>query len=103
LLKRLDLPAAASDVAAAAARASGRPLAVCGGMAADPHAIPVLLGLGVDELSVVPARVPATKACVASLDIERCRTLAREVLALASAVAVRARVSGWLAAGASGG
>lgn len=90
-------------LAAVGARAAGKPLAVCGGMAADPLAVPVLLGLGVAELSVVPARVPATKACVASLDIECCRALSREVLGLASAVAVRARVSAWLEQGAGGG
>ena len=90
-------------LAASAARVALKPLAVCGGMAADPLAVPVLLGLGVDELSVVPARVPAIKACVASLELERCRALAREVLTLGSPFAVRARITGWLAAGASGG
>ena len=38
----------------AAARARGRHVAVCGEAAADPEMIPVLVGLGVDELSVAP-------------------------------------------------
>ncbi len=90
-------------LAASAARAAGKPLAVCGGMAADPLAVPVLLGLGVDELSVVPARVPATKASVASLELGRCRALAGELLGLASAAAVRTRIVAWLQPGGGGG
>ena len=46
--------------------AHGRvPVAVCGEAAADPIAIPVLLGLGVRELSVAPHSVPSVKARVA--------------------------------------
>ena len=41
----------------AAARARGRHVAVCGEAAADPEMIPVLVGLGVDELSVAPSSV----------------------------------------------
>ena len=38
------------------------PVAVCGGLASDPAAVPVLLGLGVSELSVVPTQIPQLKA-----------------------------------------
>ncbi len=80
------------DQACRAAAAARKPVAVCGGMAGDPLAVPVLLGLGVSELSVVPARIPATKALVSGLTLPACAALAREVLALASAADVRARV-----------
>jgi phosphocarrier protein FPr/phosphocarrier protein len=67
----------------------GRPVAVCGGLASDPVAAPILLGLGVHELSVVPNLVPALKARVSSLTLAACRDLARRALDLDSAEAVR--------------
>ncbi len=63
------------------ARAHGRPVSVCGELAADPSAVPVLLGLGVDELSVAPEAVADVKALVRRLDTRRCRELATEALA----------------------
>ena len=55
-------------------------VAVCGEAASDELAIPVLVGLGVRELSVSPPAVPRVKAAVRELDVERCATLAREAL-----------------------
>jgi phosphoenolpyruvate-protein kinase (PTS system EI component) len=66
---------------------------VCGGLAADPAAVPLLLGLGVTELSVVPGAIPATKETVRGLHLERCRALAQRALELATAPQVRALVS----------
>ena len=71
----------------------GTLVAVCGGLAADPLAIPILLGLGVRELSVPPARIPATKALISELTLRACQALAAEALALDSAAAVRAFVA----------
>jgi phosphoenolpyruvate-protein phosphotransferase len=68
-------------------------VAVCGGLAADPLAIPILVGLGVRELSVPPARVTAAKALVRELTLDSCRALAAEALALDSAAAVRTLVA----------
>jgi phosphoenolpyruvate-protein phosphotransferase/dihydroxyacetone kinase phosphotransfer subunit len=64
-------------------------VAVCGEAASDELAIPVLVGLGVQELSVSPPAVPRVKAAVRELDVERCETLAREALTLAGADDVR--------------
>jgi phosphoenolpyruvate-protein kinase (PTS system EI component) len=75
------------------ARDHGTLVAVCGGLAADPLAIPILIGLGVRELSVPPARVAATKALVSQLTLNACHALAAEALALDSAAAVRAFVA----------
>ena len=44
---------------------AGLPVAVCGQVAADPAAIPLLVGLGVREISAPPARVPAVKQVLA--------------------------------------
>lgn len=64
-------------------------VAVCGEAASDELAIPVLVGLGVRELSVSPPAVPRVKAAVRELDVERCVTLAQEALTLAGADDVR--------------
>lgn len=73
-----------------AARPRRRPVAVCGGLASDPTAAAVLVGLGVDELSCVPSVVPRLKALIGGLTMEDCRRLARAALACDSAEAVRA-------------
>jgi phosphoenolpyruvate-protein kinase (PTS system EI component) len=80
----------ASSASAAAAR--GRAVAVCGGLASDPLAVPVLLGLGVHELSVVPGLIPRIKARIRDCSMARCRELAERALMLASAAEVRALV-----------
>lgn len=69
------------------------PVGVCGSLAADRLAVPILLGLGVTELSVPPARVAAIKALVGKLDLARCRTVAGEAMELPSAAAVRAHIT----------
>jgi phosphocarrier protein FPr/phosphocarrier protein len=70
----------------------GRWTGVCGGLAAEPAAIPILLGLGITELSVPAAAIAETKALVRTLSIVACRALAMEALAAPDAVAVRALV-----------
>jgi phosphoenolpyruvate-protein phosphotransferase len=79
--------------AASAGVAAGKLVAVCGGVAADRLAVPILLGLGVRELSVVPAAVPAIKRQIRALRIDDCRDLARRCLELASPAEVRARAA----------
>ncbi len=70
--------------------ARGRiPVAVCGEAAADQAAIPVLLGLGVGELSVSPLSVPSVKAGVRTLDLADCAKLAAAALELDDAEHVR--------------
>ena len=72
------------------AHKQGKWAGVCGGIAADPDAVPVLLGLGVDELSVPSESIPAIKAVVRRQSLERCRILAADALAMLSAADVRA-------------
>ncbi|MEU7767691.1 phosphoenolpyruvate--protein phosphotransferase [Nocardia sp. NPDC049190] len=68
-------------------------VAVCGELAADPVAAPVLLGLGVTELSVSPRAVPMVKATVRDLDLAECRAAAARALTCASAAEVRRAAS----------
>ena len=70
---------------------------VCGELAADPVAVPVLIGLGVTELSVNPPSIPAVKHAVRDLDTEAARALADDALGLASATEVRALVASRMA------
>jgi phosphocarrier protein FPr/phosphocarrier protein len=104
LAPRIDAlhPAVLQLIAAAAAAgtSAGKMVAVCGGVAADPAAVPLLVGLGVRELSVVPAAVPAIKRLIRSLTIAACAALGARCLALESAAEVRALVA--QAASASG-
>jgi phosphocarrier protein FPr/phosphocarrier protein len=65
---------------------------VCGGLAADPDAVALLIGLGISELSVPGAVVAETKALIRTLDLATCRTLAQRALSLPDAAAVRALV-----------
>ncbi|MEM5325748.1 phosphoenolpyruvate--protein phosphotransferase [Paraburkholderia sp. JHI2823] len=72
------------------ARKHGKWVGVCGALAGDPLAVPLLVGLGVAELSVDPVSVPSIKARVRKLDYDECRERAQQALALESAQAVRA-------------
>lgn len=62
---------------------------VCGGLASDLLAVPILIGLGVRELSATPAMVAEVKALVRRLALDDCRRLAVEALGQDSAEAVR--------------
>ena len=53
---------------------------VCGEMAGDIALLPLLLGLGMDELSVSASLVPRVKRAVQSLEVEECRALAKKAL-----------------------
>ncbi len=80
------------DMTVRAAHAEGKWVGVCGELAADPQAVPVLLGLAVDELSVAARSVAEVKALVRQADYSTARALAREALHQDSAEAVRALV-----------
>jgi len=77
------------DRVARAAAEGGQSVAACGELAGDPLAIPLLLGLGVAELSMAPARIPAAKQVVRTTDVAAARRLAGEALAATSAGEVR--------------
>ncbi|CAN2977181.1 MULTISPECIES: phosphoenolpyruvate--protein phosphotransferase [Pseudomonas] len=67
----------------------GRWVGVCGALASDPLATPVLVGLGVSELSVSPPQIGEIKDRVRHLDAAQCRQLSQALLDLSSAKAVR--------------
>lgn len=55
---------------------------ICGEMAADLILLPVLVGLGIDELSVGTPRLPSVKHAIRALNFEECKALAEEALGL---------------------
>ena len=55
---------------------------ICGEMAADLILLPVLVGLGIDELSVGTPRLPSVKHAIRALNYEDCKVLAEEALNL---------------------
>ena len=73
----------------AGAAKHGRWVGVCGALASDPLATPVLIGLGVRELSVSPPQIGEIKDRVRRLDAAQCRRVSTDLLNLASAAAVR--------------
>ena len=65
---------------------------ICGGVAGDPHAVPILIGLGIDELSVSLPAIPTVKAQIRRLSLATCRELAQRALSCSTAAEVRALV-----------
>lgn len=60
-------------------------VSICGEMAGDAIYAPLLLGLGVDELSMTPPLIPAVKYLVRSMKLSDAKKLADDALALTSA------------------
>lgn len=67
------------------------PVSVCGEMAGDPIYAPLLLGLGIDSLSMSPAWLPSVKYLIRSMKMEDARALADEALRMTSPKEIYAR------------
>ncbi|GAC1461694.1 MAG: phosphoenolpyruvate--protein phosphotransferase [Chloroflexota bacterium] len=68
-----------------AAHDHGRWAGVCGEMGGDLMALPLLVGLGYDELSMTAGRIPAAKELIRSLDYGTCQGVARRALECSTA------------------
>lgn len=100
LTARADVlhPAVLRLIQATVDGAKGRcPVGVCGAAAGDERVALLLVALGVDELSVEPARVPAVKAALRCLNAAALADEIPALLALDDATAVRQHLSAWLA------
>jgi phosphoenolpyruvate-protein phosphotransferase len=72
-----------------AAHSAGIWVGLCGELAGDPEAIPILLGLGLDEFSMAPPLIPHAKAIIRNCSMDKARQLASKVVDLATAAEVR--------------
>ena len=77
-----------------AAHHAGIWVGVCGELASSPLATPILLGLGVDELSLTSGAIPTVKAAISKLRMDEVEAIASYVLQLDSASAVREYIVG---------
>ncbi|QTX32496.1 phosphoenolpyruvate--protein phosphotransferase [Aminithiophilus ramosus] len=83
------------SVVARAAAAAGIDLGMCGEMAGDPLAIPLLAALGFRELSMTPARIPAAKKVLRSLSVAEAGKRLDEVLKAVTTAEVRSLLASW--------
>lgn len=73
-----------------AAHHHGKWVGLCGEFASNPAAVPLLLGLGLDEFSMSPVHIPNIKDLVRGWSMDECRKIARHALSLPKAAAVEA-------------
>jgi len=71
------------------AQAYDKPVSVCGAMAGDPAAIPLLIGIGITHLAVSIGALARTKALIRRLDARQCRQAAQQALQMAETQEVR--------------
>ncbi|NYE56411.1 phosphoenolpyruvate--protein phosphotransferase [Carboxydothermus ferrireducens] len=75
-----------------AAKAAEKWVGMCGGMAGDPLATPLLVGLGLKELSMEAGKIGKIKQIIRKLDARDCQKLAEEVLKLPTTQEVREKL-----------
>ena len=80
-----------------AAHAKGIKAAMCGEMAGDPGVTALLLGLGLDELSMAAPSIPPVKKIIREASMSSCRELAAELLQGISFMANNALLKAWMA------
>jgi len=79
-----------------AAHARGIKAAICGEMAGNPAMTALLLGLGLDELSMAASSIPRVKRIIREVTISDCRELADEILSGVSFMANNALLKAWM-------
>ncbi len=75
-----------------AAQGAGTPIAICGEVAREPLALPLLLGFGVRAFSMSPQAIPEVKSRIGDVDIGSAETLASEIVHIPTSRRIRARV-----------
>ena len=85
------------------ARRHGKPVSVCGEMAGDPAAVLLLLGMGIDSLSMSVASLPRVKWVIRSFTRELARSLLDQALEMEHPAAIRALLNAALEQAGLGG
>jgi phosphotransferase system enzyme I (PtsI) len=73
---------------AEAGRSAGKPVAVCGEIASDARLAPILVGLGVDELSMTPTALPAVRTALTGRSAQELAELAEKVCKMSTVAEV---------------
>jgi phosphotransferase system enzyme I (PtsI) len=81
---------------AAAAKRRDVHLSVCGEMAGDLLAVPILVGLGIDEFSVSPNVIPEVKRVIRSVTYDECRALVRRVAQLRTTAEIENEIESFM-------
>jgi phosphotransferase system enzyme I (PtsI) len=79
-----------------AAHIKGKWVGICGEMGGEPKCIPILVGLGIDELSMQPAAIPTAKRIIGAITLPEARGLAEKALSFSTPEEVSNLVSSWL-------
>jgi phosphotransferase system enzyme I (PtsI) len=79
-----------------AGKKHGIPVSLCGEMGGDPKAIPILVGLGLEELSVSPSYLPEIKRVIRSMNCKEAKDLAVQALTARNVLEVEAMLNEWL-------
>ena len=79
------------------AKKQKKPVSLCGEIAGNPIFIPILLGLGLTELSMPPMMIPKIKPIICKLDVAECKELVKKVLKLKTEVEVQEKVKKFIA------
>lgn len=76
--------------------ARGIKVGMCGEMAGDPVNIPILLSLGLGELSMNALSIPMVKKLIRSISVDECRELAREAFEMSNAQEIHRSLEAWI-------
>jgi phosphoenolpyruvate-protein phosphotransferase (PTS system enzyme I) len=79
-----------------AGQAGGITVAMCGEMAGDPVNIPILLGLGIDELSMNALAIPRVKKFIRSVSMDDCHSLTDQAFQMQDAEHIHALLESWI-------
>ncbi len=77
------------DMTAQAAHRHQKWVGVCGGIAGDPQAVAILIGLGIDELSVSLPTIPLVKSQTRELTLKECQSISKKALSCSNVKEVR--------------
>lgn len=84
------------DLVVRTCHSAGKWAGICGSMAGDPLAVPLLLGFGIDELSVAPSLIPDVKKMIGVVTTAGARDLSVKSLNLETGLRVRALVHSYV-------
>jgi phosphotransferase system enzyme I (PtsI) len=79
-----------------AGKKHGIPVSLCGEMGGDPRAIPILVGLGLEEISVSPSYLPEIKRVIRSMKCAEAEALALQALTARNVREVETMLEDWL-------